>query len=1108
MYLDEVQDFSYAGAYLLFHMGGKSRLRWICAGDPAQMISPGCSFTFDGLKQVMLSVRNGIESHLSGVSHLFVNYRTTKDVLLVANEVLRRIRTYFPGAISFARPETARKDLKLKIVLCDRSLALKQQVKLNANQAIVFSSKSRKETERELSDWIGAHPFILSSSESKGLEFDDVIVLFEHERKTWLLDRRSNATLRMLRELYVAITRAQRQLVILVDKSIPSMVDFFGSIDYDFYREGAEMVLREFDTVSSSDEWIEKAEKFVSNMQFHLAARCFNLAGDKAMSYWCSGKAFEADGDDIKAVQNFLSALDAFSAKDYCEKVLAVCQILSSPGMASLCDWTPERSLYVDRAILLRPDHLPRSDLVKLALVRGLWNDIHVEDILNPELASLFLVYRENLALRKLVKNANNQDREEVLYVAPALIGDYHKDKNNLVEAISAYLRCHSAHDALSATADVLRGFESGQQKSDDVLRTVSLWVGSGKSASYPVSLLLELFRAPVKVGKLKFKECMTRLGRPVIILAVDEVKSGRTTLHDINPSEFFPEVAEELLSKFHDHVKVVQWYCQRDCKELALDFGKQHAKKLSARMICDIVLLYRDVPKWLVLEADRRNEVAEMLLHLFASSCSSDMRQTFLTSITDISEELKQVRSCGDIVLLAWCFGKLCEGSAKKKKSKRQNTPKLPEANKISFQFLQDRVQYCAVALVSYWPDDGDRSRGSLLGDDAFSSAECVSLLSFLFESAGPSLHKHVASKMLKLGRPDRFLAPLLKFVIRHGPELSVATTITKKAVAGQLSFSRLREIGDVWSNYLESCQYNDFPRDLFPPLTDMLISSNNYDMACRIVAHVLSSLSLLTKAQLEAVKSSCAKSSSMVSFALISNYTEVGIQATKHCFQRFTDILPTLHAWNNLTTKGSKFCPAQGEGEISKPLLFHKGSLLSLLMIVNQDARCLFSKEECFHRLLLEFGPKPVAFAYMYRGVQDLDSDLFEKLSRYHDEIRKELPVRSKIYGQKGQAQNHVKTPDVEKPMAKKNDSISKKAPSTLPTPSAECMPTTVQNADAEPVLLGAHDGSQSPSSGPARTKQASVASQAQSPNTTYDQSAGSSNKAKKKRKKKKKK
>lgn len=41
VYLDEVQDFSYAMIYLVCSIGGTSDLNWIFAGDTAQMISPG-----------------------------------------------------------------------------------------------------------------------------------------------------------------------------------------------------------------------------------------------------------------------------------------------------------------------------------------------------------------------------------------------------------------------------------------------------------------------------------------------------------------------------------------------------------------------------------------------------------------------------------------------------------------------------------------------------------------------------------------------------------------------------------------------------------------------------------------------------------------------------------------------------------------------------------------------------------------------------------------------------------------------------------------------------------------------------------------------------------
>ena len=49
------------------------------------MISPGCAFTFTGLKEVLLEVRPGIESNLKKPVKLGRNYRVTEDVLKVSN---------------------------------------------------------------------------------------------------------------------------------------------------------------------------------------------------------------------------------------------------------------------------------------------------------------------------------------------------------------------------------------------------------------------------------------------------------------------------------------------------------------------------------------------------------------------------------------------------------------------------------------------------------------------------------------------------------------------------------------------------------------------------------------------------------------------------------------------------------------------------------------------------------------------------------------------------------------------------------------------------------------------------------------------------------------
>ena len=85
VYLDEIQDFSYASIYLICSIAGWSTLHWVFAGDTAQMISPGCSFKFDGLKEVLLAVKPGIERQVKDVIKLTRNYRVTQDVLEFSN---------------------------------------------------------------------------------------------------------------------------------------------------------------------------------------------------------------------------------------------------------------------------------------------------------------------------------------------------------------------------------------------------------------------------------------------------------------------------------------------------------------------------------------------------------------------------------------------------------------------------------------------------------------------------------------------------------------------------------------------------------------------------------------------------------------------------------------------------------------------------------------------------------------------------------------------------------------------------------------------------------------------------------------------------------------
>ena len=79
-----------------------------------------------------------------------------------------------PGAIYLAKSEFAHKDLGLKVALCSWKTAFKAKSKFDEDQAFIYSSNKPGDLLRDVTVWLDNHPFILSSLESKDLEFLDI----------------------------------------------------------------------------------------------------------------------------------------------------------------------------------------------------------------------------------------------------------------------------------------------------------------------------------------------------------------------------------------------------------------------------------------------------------------------------------------------------------------------------------------------------------------------------------------------------------------------------------------------------------------------------------------------------------------------------------------------------------------------------------------------------------------------------------------------------------------------------------------------------------------------------------------------------------------------
>ena len=148
------------------------------------MISPGCSFKFVGLKTTLIEINPKIS--IPEVKHLKRNYRMTKAVLEVANAVLDVAKTHFPGQIEYAEPEIPMKDFGFKVSLVNWSDARAGNVSFGTQQAIVYAGQEDESNlAHDLTLWTNNHPLIFSVLEAKGLEYDDVVVVFKKGNASW-----------------------------------------------------------------------------------------------------------------------------------------------------------------------------------------------------------------------------------------------------------------------------------------------------------------------------------------------------------------------------------------------------------------------------------------------------------------------------------------------------------------------------------------------------------------------------------------------------------------------------------------------------------------------------------------------------------------------------------------------------------------------------------------------------------------------------------------------------------------------------------------------------------------------------------------------------------
>ncbi|XP_024027743.1 TPR and ankyrin repeat-containing protein 1 [Morus notabilis] len=346
VYIDEVQDLTMGQIALFRHVCRNVEGGFVFAGDTAQTIAKGIDFRFEDIRHlfyeefVMKSrgdriYGRGEKGVIAGISQLSQNFRTHAGVLKLAQSVIDLVYHFFPLSIDPLNPETSLIDGETPVLVesrngkiefsfmlsnsgdCGRSL-----VGFGADQVVLVRDDNVK---NEILKYSGNHALILTISECKGLEFQDVLLYnflssspikeqwnliysFMKEKNIlghtsrWSFPSLDHAKHRLLcselKQLYVAITRTRQRLWILETGdgegfSAP-MCDYWKTMQLVKVRGLDDSFLEEIQVCSSKEEWKSRGIKLFKEQKYEPAKMCFERAGEAFLAKWAEASGLRA----------------------------------------------------------------------------------------------------------------------------------------------------------------------------------------------------------------------------------------------------------------------------------------------------------------------------------------------------------------------------------------------------------------------------------------------------------------------------------------------------------------------------------------------------------------------------------------------------------------------------------------------------------------------------------------------------------------------------------------------------------------------------------------------------------------------------------------------
>ncbi|PCH33053.1 nucleoside triphosphate hydrolase protein [Wolfiporia cocos MD-104 SS10] len=366
LYIDEAQDNRLIDALVLRMICADPAKGLFVAGDTAQAIPLGSSFRFQELKAFLYRMEeNGSSAspHVHPRSfQLAKNYRSHAGIVDCAHTVICLITRFWPYAID-SLPKEEGKIKGIKPIFYTRwdptSVTYEkfffgssaETIEFGAQQCILVRDDAARERLRKAVRFrdIG---LILTLYESKGLEFNDVL-LFDFfadstvDAENWQLvldalsqpceedhafapvtDARYNALCRDLKFLYVAITRARKNLWIVDTSDVGEPIRVLWTA-----KAQIETVIPKINTSglaesSSKEEWEKRALDLFNNKQYLQAMQSYERASrprekNVAHAYYLREVAratplHSRDGGQTRQVA-FTGAAEAFWSSARCQ---------------------------------------------------------------------------------------------------------------------------------------------------------------------------------------------------------------------------------------------------------------------------------------------------------------------------------------------------------------------------------------------------------------------------------------------------------------------------------------------------------------------------------------------------------------------------------------------------------------------------------------------------------------------------------------------------------------------------------------------------------------------------------------------------------------------